>query len=399
MKILVVAMSESIHTARWLSQISDRGWEIHLFPSIDIGFARSDFQNITIHHSFYGRPAKNADKSQKLVGFCVYFTTVANIIRYCVRKIYPDYRAWQLKKLIQEIKPDIIHSIETQQAGYLVNTVKKNWSGDFPKWLLTVWGSDLYLFSRFPEHKSKILEVLSNCDYYSGECNRDICLAKSLGFKGKAFPAFPVNGGFELEKVKKLRQAGPTSKRKVIMLKGYQGWAGRALCGLEALGRCADLLKGYTVKVYSIADPNSPVPEAIKEIVGKTGLNVEIVPLKTPHNELLRLHGQARISIGLSISDGISTSLLEAIVMGSFPIQTSTACADEWIENNRSGIIVPPDDVDAVENALRKALRDDELVDSASALNAETAKRRLDYKFLKEKSIKLYEDICENASA
>ena len=33
MKILFVAMGNSIHLARWISQINDEGWDIHLFPT------------------------------------------------------------------------------------------------------------------------------------------------------------------------------------------------------------------------------------------------------------------------------------------------------------------------------------------------------------------------------
>jgi hypothetical protein len=53
MKLLIVAMSESIHTARWLSQLSDQGWDIHLFPSIDCGIVHPEILNITVHHSVY----------------------------------------------------------------------------------------------------------------------------------------------------------------------------------------------------------------------------------------------------------------------------------------------------------------------------------------------------------
>jgi hypothetical protein len=40
--------------------------------------------------------------------------------------------------------------------------------------------------------------------------------------------------------------------------------------------------------------------------------------------EILKLHGRPRISISLSISDAISRSVLEAMVMGAFPIQRMT---------------------------------------------------------------------------
>jgi hypothetical protein len=34
MRILFVAMPESIHAARWISQITDQGWEVYLFPAV-----------------------------------------------------------------------------------------------------------------------------------------------------------------------------------------------------------------------------------------------------------------------------------------------------------------------------------------------------------------------------
>jgi len=32
MRILFVGLSQSIHTARWIDQITDQGWDLHLYP-------------------------------------------------------------------------------------------------------------------------------------------------------------------------------------------------------------------------------------------------------------------------------------------------------------------------------------------------------------------------------
>jgi glycosyltransferase involved in cell wall biosynthesis len=108
---------------------------------------------------------------------------------------------------------------------------------------------------------------------------------------------------------------------------------------------------------------------------------------------MLKKYGQARVYIGLSISDAISTSLLEAIVMGAFPIQSCTACADEWIVDGQSGLIVPPEDVDLIENALRLALTNDMLVDRADILNKETARKRLSLLIVQPKVIDFYQRV------
>lgn len=111
---------------------------------------------------------------------------------------------------------------------------------------------------------------------------------------------------------------------------------------------------------------------------------------QSSHEDILKIFGQARIYLGLSISDAISTSLMEAIVMGAFPIQSNTSCADEWIIDGKSGFIVPPEDPDIIASAIRKAVSDDNLVDTAAQINEETANKNLDFFVIREKVIELY---------
>jgi glycosyltransferase involved in cell wall biosynthesis len=124
-----------------------------------------------------------------------------------------------------------------------------------------------------------------------------------------------------------------------------------------------------------------------------TGIKVSVVPKDTPHMEMLRLHGTARISIGLSISDAISTSLLEAMAMGSFPIQSYTSCADEWLDDGTTGILVPPEDPDVVEMAIRRALADDEMVNRAAEINYRTATDKLDQRPISRKAADIYRQV------
>ena len=63
--------------------------------------------------------------------------------------------------------------------------------------------------------------------------------------------------------------------------------------------------------------------------------------------------------------------------MGSFPIQSCTACADEWLEHGVGGLLVPPEDPDVIAAALRQALTDDGLVDGGAEQNWRVACARL----------------------
>lgn len=124
-------------------------------------------------------------------------------------------------------------------------------------------------------------------------------------------------------------------------------------------------------------------------------MKLEVVsglPGLVPYEQILAMHGRSRISIGLSVSDAISTSLLEAMAMGSFPIQSNTGCGDEWIEEGISGTLVHPEDPRPVADAIRRAVDDDDLVDRASAANERVVRERLAYNVVRAKAISMYQD-------
>ena len=390
MRILFVALPDSIHAARWINQVTDQGWDIHLFPANKYPI-HPHFRNITTYGFGAFRP-KELDASVRWRQLWPRRGT--SRLSLLASRFYPgllDRSTW-LARVIRQVKPDIIHSMEFQQAGYLTLAARSQLSAeDFPAWAVSNWGSDIYLFRHLSEHVEKIKEILSACDYYHCECSRDIELARSMGLKGEVLPLCPASGGFEIESMCELRQPGPTSARRVIALKGYQNWAGRALVGLRAIEMCADVLKGYKVRAY-LGTPD--VKFAAELLTAKTGIPVEIEERHGHANaHILKLHGSARISIGLSISDAISQSLLEAMIMGSFPIQSNTSCADEWLRHGESGFIVPAEDSTPIAESIRRAVTDDALVDKASEINLKVARARLDTSVVKPQVVEMYKQI------
>lgn len=392
MRILFVAMTDSIHSARWVSQISDQGWDIHMFP-VYAAPASPDLRNVTVYGlSLF--PPKDKDKSVRYRGLLP-IGRDGNKMERLIFRAYPQLWEFLLAKLILTIKPDVVHSLEFQHAAYMTLAARASIRKKFPTWVVTNWGSDIYLYGRLAEHRRKIENVLSACDYYCCECQRDIILAQDMGLAGRTLPLFPNTGGFDLDHVKSLRAPGKVSSRRLILLKGYQTWAGRALTGLHALSLCRDSLNDHELAIYS-ATPDVKIAAQLFE--QDTGIPVRIIP-KCSHDEMLRLFGRARIYIGLSISDAISTSLLEAMVMGAFPIQSCTSCANEWITDHESGLIVPPDDADMIAEAIRGAVSDDTLVEKAAEINARVASERLDQSKIKPQVIEMYQDIYASRGA
>lgn len=400
-KILFVGMAQSVHLQRWISQLDNESLEIHLFPSMDIGFVHPDFRHVTVHHTFYV-PQPDLHPSVKEQGirigipfvrnrFSKFFTKIARRLTHFRLSTRPDYRVVALERVIQQIQPDIVHAVEFQYGAYLALQAKERMGDRFPIWIVTNYGSDVYLFGRLAEHRDRVKAILEQCDYYTCECERDVALAQSMGLKGKPLPVLPNAGGFDLEHIAALPRIDPTSARRQIILKGYQHFAGRALVGLQAIRQCADVLQDYRIVIYS-AFPEVKIAAELCAL--DTGLEIEILP-SLSHDEMLEQFGKSRLYIGLSISDGISTSLLEAMVMGTFPIQSSTACADEWVEDGVSGLLVPPEDVTLIAEALRRALDDDTLVDHAAAINTQTCHERLGMQTTKAIIRDMYQQVFE----
>jgi glycosyltransferase involved in cell wall biosynthesis len=195
--------------------------------------------------------------------------------------------------------------------------------------------------------------------------------------------------------MQQLRQPGAIAKRKVIALKGYHAddWAGRALVALQALHRCAERLEDYEIVIYLSSDNVRYAAEYVSRI---TGLQITILP-HSDHDESIKLMGRARIAIGVSVTDGTPNSMLEAMVMGAFPIQSDTISTAEWITHGENGFLVPAEDPDAIESAIRRALTDDALVEHAAKINACLTKERLDKSVLHPQIIALYQKVVAQA--
>lgn len=383
-KILFVGLSDSIHSAKWINLIDDNHWQKYFF-SVNNAVANDNFKNIKIIDGIIGRRQKYHDKSLKYIGIWPF--------RYGSKELGNLYELFEnytqkfflkdllLRLVIKIIKPDIVHSMEFQHSCYRTLEAKKKMGNKFPVWLVTNWGSDIYLFRHFENHKTKIKEILEHADYYSCECKRDVKYAIEYGFKGKILPVLPNSGGVDLIEVKSSIPFISPSQRKKIILKGYQGWSGRALFGLKALERCCEFLTDYEIIIYSA---NEEMKIAAKKSSDETGLNIRVLN-RISSFELMKEFSQSRIYMGLSISDGISTSLLEAMVCGTFPIQSDTSCADEWIQSGETGYIVDPEDIERISDCIKCALLDDLMVEKAAELNLNIAERRIDSSILKEK--------------
>ena len=368
-------MVDSIHVARWIGQFEPTEVKFILFPS---------GPNRRVHPKILEmvESGKSFDNQIRIVPF----GGKLSLPLWAIDRFFGDrIRGLLLRRVLKTALPDFVHALEFQHAGYVTMRALAAKSITTP-FIATNYGSDIYWFQQFPKHKAKIQAILDRADLYSAECQRDYLLAKNLGFEGADLPLGPNAGGVELT-VDRSDFLAP-SKRKTIAIKGYHGWVGRALVAIEAVESLQHDLRDYEIVVYSA---NLKVARRALQIGKKLGLKVSVHKKNSlSHQEVLDIFGKARIYVGLSLSDGISTSLLEAMSMGAFPIQTSTSCADEWIIPGKSGVLIRNLNADEVLSAMKLALDNDALVDEAVEINREALKSKANAEALKQSAKAFY---------
>ncbi len=377
MKVILVGQIQSIHIARWVNLFDEHKLLFYLFPTAYRGQSHPELKKGTVFHTFYA-PMQNRNPAKK-IGIPLPSAIICEICIKLLSKLFPSFEKQYLKLLLTIVKPDIVHSVGYHSSLLVLQVKKEMKTNGFPYWVYTNWGHDLFLYGKLSEYRQSIRQILQCCDHYTAECDRDIKLAHTFHTKkSSACQLIPTLAGIDIAYINRYRTRIPPSQRNLIMIKGYQHWTGRSLFALKAIRNCKEVLKHFTIILYSIT--NSDIVLAAKLLEAETGLRIRCLSGNKSYNEILRLHCRARISIGLSISDGISSSFLEAIAAGSFPIQSDSSCANEWITHNKTGCIVGAEDVSSVEQAIRYAVSHDVVVDRAATLNWSVIQKRLDPK-------------------
>lgn len=375
-KILIVAMADSVHTARWIRQFDDDEINFVLFPSTP---------HRRIHPLILQHISANLKSKLRISPWMKCGALPLGVIDLLFNN---RFRARLLAKEIDAFNPDLIHIMETQHAGYLTDKAM-SLASKKPKLALSIWGSDLFWFQRFPKHQSRIQSVLEKVDAIFTECRRDEEISRELGYKGICIYGVPASGGFEYETHLSADIYVVPSKRKIIAVKGYSGFVGRGTVAIKALERNSDVLKGYKIVAFS-ADWKTRIFSQFVKF--RTGLDIEVrMKHSQSAEEMRRLFFDARLVIGVSKSDGLPAIIKEAASFGAFPIQTNTSCAGEWLKDGVSILLVPVDRPEALDLALRIALEDDKLVDSAARLNFEIAKSQIDRVAVRSKISPLYD--------
>lgn len=376
MKILMVSIP-TLHFFRWANQLQDAEHEVYWFDITGMSQPVSKISWIKqkldwkLKWDYPGRLlVKN--KFPKLYKFIQQFNEKDTA------KTFENY--------LNEIQPDVVHSFALYlSCSPIIEVMEKN---PTQKWIYSSWGSDLFYFQNEPTYLKDIKRVLPRINYLFTDCQRDYEIAKQYGFTGEFLGVFPGGGGFELNEMEKYKL--PISQRKTILIKGFQGRSGRAIPVLKAIATLKEQLLNYEIVVFG-SDPQTFEYVTNSEL--KKWKNFQILG-KIPHEEVLKLMGKSLIYIGNSNSDGMPNTMLEAIFMGAFPIQSNPGGATaELIQNGANGLLIEDcEDVQKIKEIVNHAINNCNF-EKAESLNQIEIVPKLFYIKVKNEVISIYKKL------
>jgi glycosyltransferase involved in cell wall biosynthesis len=372
-QILIVGMLDSPHLQKWVNELQRQKIFDHIFL----------FPSDSPKCKFSNKYLKSQTKIRR------FHFKVGKLSNWAIFKTLDllcgsNWRSLSLARSIRVFKPDIIHFHELQHGAYLFIPIS-NLKSNSCKIISSTWGSDILLYGQINSHKKRLSEVLAWTDVLTSEREEDLELAIKLGFSGDFLAPVYITVGSE--KIVHGTYDLPSS-RDGLIIKGYQDIPGRALNILRALDILGDYLSNFRIYIFS-ADKSPSVKIQAELLSSKHNLSIQILG-KMDNSKLMEYYKKSRAYVGVSISDGLSTSMVEAMMHGTFPIQSLNSAAHHFIDNGINGFTVDPWDINSIVDAIKISLADDSLVDNASKINTDIINKNYSLQSGIEKMRKLY---------
>lgn len=135
MKICYLSDINSVHTHKWIKFFKDKEYDIHV-----ISLSSGEYEGVTVHSLEVNQ---NVARHKADSGKIEYLKKITKV-----------------KKLVEEIKPDILHAHYATSYGLLGAMT------NFHPFVISVWGSDVYDFPiKSPLHKLILKRNLKKADY------------------------------------------------------------------------------------------------------------------------------------------------------------------------------------------------------------------------------------------
>ncbi len=382
MKILMVAIPNH-HFFQWVNQLRNSGYTVYWFDitSSNAKSHRIKWVNQITNWKLKWRFPFRIKLKKRLPKL---YALIEKVNEKSLHSVFEQH--------VLKINPDLVHCFEMKLSGLpILNVMEKN---NIP-FIYSSWGSDMYYFKNMNIDVSQVKTFLKRTNYLITDCKRDYQLALKYGFNNSFLGVFPGNGGLELD----ASFISDDEQRNIILCKGYQYDVGEAIQIIKALELLDEsLLESIQIVVYSA---DKEIETYVNQSNRLQKLNLTIFPRhqQVSNSELLKLMGKSVLHIGNNRSDGMPNTLLEAMGMGAFPIQSNPGNATaEVVTHNSNGFLIEnPLDVNGISELIKVALKDKLLREKAKNYNVNFINNNYNRSILAPKIQALYSSIINGS--
>jgi len=365
MRILYFTYGGSIHDYRFLIKLAQEGYDCHYI---------------------YLSPNGRKYEVEGVKNYCLnYAYHEKDNFFYLMGKALPAYN--QFKKLLRDIKPDILHTGWIPSVGLMAAI------SNYHPLLLMPWGSDVLIFPRRSRiHRKVVKYVIKHADMITcdaGEVKKKIIeIADYPEDKIITFPWGIDLRIFHPSKDDRLRtreELGWSDKKILIMTRTFI-----PVYGIEYFLRAIPKVMEEFPQIRVLIIGSGPLEGHFRRIVNELKIKDNVLFLgQIPNPELAKYLNAADIYVSSSLSDGTSLSLLEAMACALPVVVTDVPAILEWVQDGVNGLVVPRKNIKQLSEKISYLLQNGDLAYKMGKKNFEIAQERANW----DKNFKKLEEI------
>ncbi|MFX0197080.1 MAG: glycosyltransferase [Candidatus Hodarchaeota archaeon] len=262
----------------------------------------------------------------------------------------------KIKRLVRKINPDILHAYYVTSYGFIGACC------GFKPFVVSCMGSDIMitppksiLYKWLTEYALKKASVITSVSEPITE--RII----KLGIEPQKIQTFP----FGVDPEKFFPASGGQKEFALLSMRSLE-----PIYNIETILKGFSFLKrvGFEEKLVIVG--GGPEEKRLKKITEDLGISDHINFMGwVPHCKVAEYLRASQIYLSMSLSDGASTSLLEAMACGAFPIVSDIAANREWIVHGDNGFLVSPLDSRELARCVMEAINNPNLMEKAAKKN------------------------------
>lgn len=218
--------------------------------------------------------------------------------------------------------------------------------------LISIWGNDFTLHAASTPQMSRLTRLaLGRAAALHADCRRDVRLAFAWGFpQDRPAIVLPGGGGVQAD----VFCPGAEGVDRPVFVANPRGF--RAYVRNDTFFRSIPLVIARRPEVHFLCPAMAGETQAVNWLKSLgIGGRVELLP-RLARAEMAELFRKAQVAVSPSTHDGTPNTLLEAMACGCFPIAGDLESLREWITPGVNGLLIDPDDPQALAEAILLAL-------------------------------------------